>query len=123
MAKRKYALLVLTDCPDPERKEEFDRWYMHMHIPDLINTTGLLQARRFTNRKPEEGPSQTMTLYEFECEPADIDKNILELQTTAANAFPVGRHIPIFGLAGMYEWEQQEPADLKPLESDAPYKM
>ena len=118
MAK-KYALVVFTDCPDPARREEFERWYNHMHLPDLKDTKGLVRARRFTNMKPEEGPSQSMTFYEFETD--DIDASIGELQTTAAMAFTKGRHIEIFGLAGMYQFEEIDPASLKPLESEAPY--
>jgi hypothetical protein len=120
MAK-KYALVVFTDCPDPARREEFERWYMHMHLPDLKNTKGLVRARRFTNMKPDEGPSQSMTFYEFETD--DIDASIGELQTTAAMAFGEGRHIEIFGLAGMYQFEEIDPASLKPLEDEHPYKM
>ena len=119
MAKKKYALVVFTGCPDPARREEFERWYMHMHLPDLKNTKGLVRARRFTNMKPEEGPSQSMTFYEFETD--DIDASINELQNTAAMAFTKGRHIDIFDLAGMYQFEEIDPASLKPLEKENPY--
>ena len=119
MAKKKYALVVFTDCPDPARREEFERWYNHMHLPDLKDTKGLVRARRFTNLKPDEGPSQSMTFYEFETD--DIDASIGELQNTAAMAFTKGRHIEIFGLAGMYQFEEIDPASLKPLESESPY--
>jgi hypothetical protein len=118
MAK-KYALVVFTDCPDLARREEFERWYMHMHLPDLKNTKGLVRARRFRNMKPEEGPSQSMTFYEFETD--DIDASINELQNTAAMAFTKGRHIDIFGLAGMYQFEEIDPKSLKPLEKENPY--
>lgn len=113
MAKKKYCLVVFTDCPDPARREEFDRWYMHTHLVDLKNTKGLVRARRFRNIKPDEGPSQTMTFYEFETD--DIDASIGELQMTATMAFTKGRHIDTFGLAGMYQFEEMDPKSLKPL--------
>ena len=116
MAKQKGVLLVLTSCPDPARREEFDRWYMHMHLPDLKNTTGLVRARRFKNMDPNEEPSQTMTLYEFEAD--DLQAAIGELQMNAANTFAEGRHIDIFDLKGMYTYEETDPASLKPLESE-----
>ena len=27
--------LVFTNCTDPARDEEFNRWYTHTHVPDL----------------------------------------------------------------------------------------
>ena len=117
MAKKKAVLLCFCDCPDPKRDEEFNRWYTHMHLPDLKDTKGLVRARRY--RKTGDGPSQYLTLYEFESD--DIDASVAELQNTAAMAFTKGRHIDIFGLAGLYQYEEIDPASLKPLESEHPY--
>ena len=119
MTKKKMALTILVNCPDPERREEFERWYIHTHLPDLKDTVGLVRARRFKNRTSEDDPSQSMTLYEFESD--DLQASIGELQMTAANAFGEGRHIEIFDLNGMYTYEEMDPASLKPLESEHPY--
>jgi hypothetical protein len=119
MAKKKAVLVVFTNCPDPKRREEFERWYMHMHLPDLKNTKGLVRVRRFKNRDPKDDPSQSMTFYEFETD--DIDASINELQNTAAMAFTKGRHIDIFDLKGMYQFEEIDPKSLKPLEKEHPY--
>ena len=69
--------------------------------------------------KPAEGPSQYLTLYEFETD--DIDASIAELQNTAAMAFTKGRHIDIFDLAGLYQFEEIDPKSLKPLTKEHPY--
>ena len=113
MAKKKMVLTVLTGCPDPKRREEFERWYMHTHLPDLKNTVGLVRARRFKNRV-DENPSQTMTIYEFEHN--NLDECIGALQQSAGEAIVNGRHIDIFDLKGFYMWEEIEPSSLKPLE-------
>jgi len=85
MAKKKLVLTVLTSCPDPNRREGFERWYMHTHLPDLKDTVGLIRERRFKNRTGED-PSQTMTLYEFEHD--NLDKCVAQLSATA-NDCPV----------------------------------
>jgi hypothetical protein len=113
MAKKRYINLIFTNCPDPKRREEFERWYMHTHLVDLKGTKGLVRARRFKNRDPKDEPSQTVTLYEFETD--DIDASIAELQNTATMAFTKGRHIDIFDLKGMYLYEEIDPKSLKPL--------
>jgi hypothetical protein len=121
MAKKKFVNIVFTNCPDPARREEFERWYVHMHLKDLKNTKGLVRARRFKNLNPDEEPSQTMTFYEFESD--DWEASINELNNTAANAFVEGRHIDVFELKGLYQYEEIDPASLKPLEDEHPYKM
>ena len=113
MAKKKAALVVFCDYP-PDRSEEFESWYMHTHLPDLKNTKGLVRARRFMGRNyPEQGPAQTMTLYEFETD--DINESLTELMVTAGNASTVGRHIDVYPLVGMYSWEEIDPDSIKPL--------
>ena len=118
-AKKKAVVICFCNCPDPKREEEFNRWYSTMHLPDLKDTKGLVRARRFRNMKPAEGPSQYLTLYEFESD--DIDASVAELQNTAAMAFTKGRHIDIFDLAGLYTFEEIDPKSLKPLEKVNPY--
>ena len=29
-------LLAITNCTDPSKSDEFNRWYNHMHIPMLL---------------------------------------------------------------------------------------
>ena len=122
MAKKKFVVTVLTNCPDPARREEFERWYMHTHLPDLKETAGLIRARRFKNRTSEDDPSQSLTLYEFEHE--DPDECVQQLFMTAAGTIGQGRHIDAFELKGLYQWEEIDPNSLKPLEKlDYPTQM
>ena len=39
-------LLVYTDI-DPEREDEFNRWYDETHLPDLLRIEGIVGARRY----------------------------------------------------------------------------
>ena len=36
-------LVALTNCKDPAREEEFNRWYTDVHIPDILDS-GLYHA-------------------------------------------------------------------------------
>lgn len=44
---RKFTWIVLTNC-EPGKDEEFNRWYDEVHIPDLLDTPGIVGARRST---------------------------------------------------------------------------
>ncbi len=70
----KGVFLVLTNCTDPNREEEFNRWYSHTHLPDLSKAKGLVQARRFVNLLPEMGPAKYLAIYEFDSD--DIKESI-----------------------------------------------
>lgn len=116
MAKKKFMLTVLTSCADPEREEEFNSWYMHCHLPDLKETVGLVRARRFTNLDPSDEPSMSLTVYEFEHD--NMDECVAMLSQTAFESIPKGRHFDTdkFVLKGFYQWEEMDPAVVKPLD-------
>ncbi len=115
MSKKRFVLTVLTSCADPEREEEFNRWYIHVHLPDLKKTAGLVRARRFTNLDPSDEPSMSLTVYEFETD--DMGASIAELSTTAFEAIGKGRHFDVdkFVLKGFYQWEEMNPTDFEPM--------
>ncbi len=41
----RYEWLVMSDC-DPAHREEYNRWYDDVHIPDLLKIAGIVGARR-----------------------------------------------------------------------------
>ena len=62
----KGVFVVYSNCTEASRDEEFNRWYTHTHLPDLSKTKGLVKVRRFRNLRSFQGPSQYLTIYEFE---------------------------------------------------------
>jgi len=42
-------LMVFTNCTDPSREEEFNRWYEDIHIPDVLDTGLYQSAYRYEN--------------------------------------------------------------------------
>lgn len=39
--------VVLTDCADPGQEGEFNAWYTHSHIPNLVRIPGYVSGARF----------------------------------------------------------------------------
>ncbi len=39
--------VVLTDCVDPERESDFNAWYTHSHVPNLMRVPGYVSGARF----------------------------------------------------------------------------
>lgn len=113
--------IMFSNCTDPDREEEFNRWYSHTHLPDLSEAPGFISARRFVNALPNRGAATYMAVYEFEAESAETVLH--DLTRLALLAFERGRHIDCIEgvpagntpLGG--QWQEIEPAGLMPLTS------
>jgi hypothetical protein len=46
-------LIVLSNCKDPSREEEFNRWYEDVHFPDILNVGQFHTAYRYENVNSE----------------------------------------------------------------------
>jgi hypothetical protein len=69
----KYLFIAQSDCGDSTREKEFDRWLDEVHIPDILDTPGIIQASRYINTDPENNKRpKYMVIYEIEIE--DINK-------------------------------------------------
>ncbi|MCH8195975.1 MAG: hypothetical protein IIB12_07850 [Chloroflexi bacterium] len=108
------AFFAFTNCADPKRDEEYNRWYSHTHLADLSGAQGLVSARRFFNVRPGDGPSQYLALYEFES--ADLQASVDDLSRIAVNTFSQGRHIDCLEVGGLYVFQEVDAARYKPLE-------
>ena len=63
--------LIMTECNDPTKEQEFHDWYNNVHIPDILETGLFHTAYRFENATPTQTPkmpraggSRFLTLYE-----------------------------------------------------------
>ena len=70
----KWLLVAESNCSDPAREEEFNHWYNTIHVPDVLETPGILRGTRFKNDEPPEGHGKYLAIYEVETE--DIQQTI-----------------------------------------------
>ncbi len=114
----RYNFLVFSNCTDPAREEEFNRWYTHIHVADLSSAKGLVSARRYVNLEAD-AKAKYLAVYEFETE--NIEESLQSLYDLAAAAWPKGRHIdfiegaPSISLP-VVSFQEIDPQSLVPLE-------
>lgn len=59
------ALFTVKATISPDREKEFNEWYNHTHIPDVMKFGGVVSARRYKAFIPEDR-FQYIAVYEFE---------------------------------------------------------
>ena len=59
------ALFTVKATIPPDREKEFNEWYNHTHIPDVMKFGGVVSARRYKAFIPEDR-FQYIAVYEFE---------------------------------------------------------
>jgi hypothetical protein len=106
--------LAFSNCTDPARHDEFNRWYSHIHLPDLEGAPGLMSARRFANVTPGGQPSQYLGLFEFDSN--DLDASADSLRRLAQESAARGRNIDCRETRGLYLYREIDPRQIKPLE-------
>jgi hypothetical protein len=77
----KYLLFAFSDCVDPSREKEFNDWYDNMHVPDMLETPGMIRATRWVSASPKENQHRKyLALYELETDDVDeFDKKVQEI--------------------------------------------
>jgi hypothetical protein len=69
----RYLYVTHTDCSDPSREDEFNDWYSNIHVPDMLETPGMISATRWENVYPKGNKNRKyIALYEFETD--DVEK-------------------------------------------------
>jgi hypothetical protein len=93
----KYLYFAFSDCTDPSREEEFNDWYSETHIPDMLETPGMIRATRWVNAQPEETQRRKyLALYEFETD--DLEKFNSQVHEIGKSTIERGRFsdLPVF---------------------------
>jgi hypothetical protein len=70
----KWLLTVESNCTDPLREKEFNKWYDTVHLPDILETPGFVRAMRYENSSPAEGQGKFLAMYEIETD--DLAKTL-----------------------------------------------
>src|SRR5262245_35611498 len=92
------ALLVFTNCTDPAREDEYRRWYLEIHIPDVLEVPGMTGARLYENAAPKEGETRFVAAYQIEGDP---DHVVADLMTRVPQMAERGRIIDCLSLVSM----------------------
>jgi hypothetical protein len=57
-------LLVLSNCKDPAREQEFNRWYEDVHIADILDVGAFHTAYRYESLDPAATKAKYLAIYE-----------------------------------------------------------
>ena len=72
-------LLVLSNCKDSSKEEEFNRWYEDVHFPDILGVGQFHTAYRYENANPESN-AKYLAIYETDnADPEDARKQHAKL--------------------------------------------
>ena len=85
----RWILVAESNCTDLAREEEFNHWYNTVHVPDVLETPGILSARRFRNDEPPEGHGRFLAIYEVETE--DIQQTVSRFGEIVTEKWQQGR--------------------------------
>ena len=69
----RYLFVTYTDCADLSREEEFNEWYNNVHVPDMLETPGMISATRWENVYPK-GNNRRRYVAMYELETDDVEK-------------------------------------------------
>lgn len=69
----RYIFFAYSDCADPSREKEYNDWYDNIHVPDMLETHGMIQATRWENVHPS-GNQRRKYIAMYEIETDDIKK-------------------------------------------------
>jgi len=93
----RYLLFAFSDCKDPSREDEFNEWYNNIHVPDMLETPGMIQATRWVAANPKPNQHRKyLALYELETD--DVEKFDQMVQEIGRKTVERGRFsdLPVF---------------------------
>jgi hypothetical protein len=93
----RYLLFAFSDCKEPAREKEFNDWYSNMHVPDMLEVPGMIQATRWVSAESKEGQSRKyLALYELETD--DLEKFGAGVRERGMRTMKEGRFsdLPVF---------------------------
>jgi hypothetical protein len=77
-------LLVLSNCKDPTREVEFNRWYEDIHVADILETGVFHTAYRYESLDPQATQATYLALYETgQSDPAQVQEAMRKARAEA----------------------------------------
>ncbi len=98
----RWLLTVESNCADPLKEREFNKWYDSVHLPDILETPGFVSASRYENTSPPEGGCKFLAVYEIETD--NIERTLSEFDRVVNTKAKQGRmsDLIIAGGGGLY---------------------
>jgi hypothetical protein len=93
----KYLLFAFSDCKDPAKIDEYNDWYDNMHMPDMLNTPGLVKASRWMSADNKDNEVRRyLAMYELETD--DVEEFNKLMREQGMWTFQQGRFssLPVF---------------------------
>ena len=84
-----WILVVGTNSIDAAREAEYNEWYDKIHLPDVLETPGILRATRYENTDPSGEQAKFLAVYEIEAD--DLDEVMKALGENIARKRAEGR--------------------------------
>jgi hypothetical protein len=90
----RYLFVAQSDCSEPAKEEEFNKWLKEIHIPDILKTPGIVKATLYKNTDPgaNKRPAN-MVIYEIEID--DIEQFGEDLNRVVKDVEAAGRILNI----------------------------
>jgi hypothetical protein len=86
----KGVLLVMSQSV-PGKEEEYNDWYINVHIPELLEVPGIAAAQRFEAvdaPNSQTPPQKYLAIYEFDTDPEEAMKAMREARSRPGVAPP-----------------------------------
>ncbi len=96
--------LVLTNCMEPSREREFNRWYDQVHVTDLLEAGVASHGLRYQNAEPQLGEAKYLAIYEVDRE--DLDRVDEEFARIADRLAERGRMHPALEIVNRGMWRR-----------------
>ncbi len=103
-------LVVQTNCNNPTREEDFNRWYNHTHLGQVTAPGVLSNPTRYRNVNPNPGPDDAQYLAIYETQREDVEAAYQEYLQDRERRFKQGMIHPNLQrvLSGMFRRIGQE---------------
>lgn len=93
----RYYYFAFSDCKDPSREDEYNEWYGNVHIPDMLETPGMIRATRWESAdSADKTVRKYLALYELEAD--DLDDFNRKVAVVGRSTMDRGRFsdLPVF---------------------------
>lgn len=74
--------LVRSNCSDPSRHDEFNKWYDDVHIPHVLRAPGMVGAKRY--RLATKGANEAQYLAIYEMDTPDPEQVLTDIRAQSA---------------------------------------
>jgi len=64
----RWVVAVESNCADPAKEDDFNKWYNEIHIPDVLETAGVVRGTRYEAVEPSPGAGKYLAVYEVEAD-------------------------------------------------------